>query len=68
MTEMTSTLAGRRERRLRGAFLAEERESQDRAAWVRLVALAVIAAWVLIEGDFPGDLYYEALLRSPHSP
>ena len=62
MTEITSTLAARREDRLRGAFLAEERESQDRAAWVRLAALAVIAAWLLFDSDFPANLYYEALL------
>ena len=62
MTEKTSTLAARREERLRGAFLAEERESQDRAAWVRLAALAVIGAWLLFDEDFPANLYYEALL------
>ena len=62
MTETTSTLAVRRERRLRGAFLAEEHESQDRAALVRFAALAVIAAWILIEDQFPANLYYEALL------
>ena len=62
MTEKTSTLAARREERLRGAFLVEERESQDRAAWVRLAALAVIAAWLLFDSDFPANLYYEALL------
>ena len=62
MTEIISTLAGRRESRLRGAFLAEERESQDRAAWVRLAALSVIAAWLLVEDEFPANLYYEALL------
>ena len=62
MTEIISTLAARRERRLRGAFVAEEHESQDRAAWVRLAALAVIAAWLLFEQDFPANLYYEALL------
>ena len=62
MTDTTSTLAVRRERRLHGAFVAEEHESQDRAAWVRLAALAVIAAWLLFQEDFPANLYYEALL------
>jgi hypothetical protein len=62
MTKILSTLAARRERRLRGAFVSEERESQDRAAWVRLAALAVIAAWLLFEQDFPANLYYEGLM------
>ena len=62
MTETTSTLAARRERRLRGAFVAEEHESQDRAARVRLAALAVIAVWLAVEEAFPAALYYEALL------
>ena len=46
------------EARLREAFAAEEARGLVLATHIRLVAIAVIAAWTLIENRFPGGIYY----------
>src|SRR5262245_29240805 len=46
------------EARLREVFAAEEDRGLVLATRVRLVAIAVIAAWTLIENRFPGGIYY----------
>src|SRR5262245_20164361 len=46
------------EARLREAFAAEEDRGLVLATRVRLVAIAVIAVWTLIENRLPGGIYY----------
>jgi adenylate cyclase len=46
------------EARLRAAFAAEEDRGVVLATHVRLAAIAVIAAWTLVENRLPGGTYY----------
>ncbi len=43
-------------------FETEERDSLDRAARVRLIAVLAIAVWLGIEVPYPGFLYYHILM------
>jgi hypothetical protein len=59
MTDLAPALMGPVAERLRGAFAAEETDSQRRLVRARLIAAALIALWVPVSLQDWTALYYE---------
>ncbi len=55
----TAPDTSRRDDRLQESFLAEEEIGLRRGLQLRMVALPVIAIWIVIENDYPGLLFFE---------